>query len=248
LLVDFSSLDRGRLPGRVLRALLRLIPKEATLRVVQGPLRGQRWIAGAGTHGCWLGSYEAQKQREIARTLRPGAVVYDVGANVGFYTLLSARLVGRAGRVLAFEPLPRNLEYLNRHLALNDVRNVLVMPVAVGREGGTALFDAGRDPSEGRLSEDGGLEVTVVSLDEVGAQGEVPPPDLIKMDIEGAELEALRGATRLLTENRPILFLATHGREVHASCCRLLTDLGYNLRSLDGKGVEGADEIVASPS
>ncbi len=77
------------------------------MHVVQGPLRGKRWIAGSSNHGCWLGSYELAKQRKVIELVRPGMVCWDVGAHVGFYTLLFAELVGPLGRVFAFEPLPR---------------------------------------------------------------------------------------------------------------------------------------------
>jgi hypothetical protein len=92
--INFSGISNSVLLGRALRLPLRLIPKQAEVRILQGPLRGKRWIAGSSNHGCWLGSYEAAKQRKIIEFLRPGMVCWDVGVNVGFYTLLFAELVG----------------------------------------------------------------------------------------------------------------------------------------------------------
>lgn len=117
--MNLSGIPRRSVLGRVLRAPLRLIPPGTVLPVLQGRLRGARWIVGAGTHGCWLGSYEYGKRRLFERLVRPGQVVWDVGANAGFYTLLASRLVGSTGSVVAIEPLPRNLSYLRRHLELN---------------------------------------------------------------------------------------------------------------------------------
>jgi hypothetical protein len=92
--LNFSGIHRGNLAGRLLRAPLELLPKGLTVRVLQGPARGMKWVVGSGTHGCWLGSYEYSKQRLLRRLIRPGDVVYDVGANVGFYTLLLLRELG----------------------------------------------------------------------------------------------------------------------------------------------------------
>src|SRR5216684_2115948 len=103
----------------ILRLPLRLIPRGAIVRIVSGELRGWQWIVHSATNGCWLGTYERHVQRLFRQRLRPGAVALDVGANVGFFTLLASKLVGSAGHVYAFEPLPRNLYYLERHVRLN---------------------------------------------------------------------------------------------------------------------------------
>ncbi len=130
---------------------LRLVPSSAVLPILQGRLRGKRWIVGSHTHGCWLGSYEFLKQKRFAQTVRDGMVVYDIGAHVGFYTLLAAECVGAKGEVVAFEPLPRNLRLLRQHLALNGYANVSVIEAAVADASGTATFVASQSHSEGRL-------------------------------------------------------------------------------------------------
>lgn len=242
--MNLSGILRHRLLGRLLRVPLRLLPPNATMRVLQGPLRGARWIAGASTHGCWLGSYEHDKHRRFAATLQPGQVVYDVGANAGFYTLLAARRVGGQGNVVAFEPLPRNLHYLCRHLALNRERAVRVVDAAVADRDGTAMLDPGPHPSMASLDVGGSVQVRTVRLDTLVAEG-LPPPDVIKIDVEGAECQVLRGAQEVLVTHRPVVFLATHGPQVHAACCELLRELGYGLVPLDTSEAETATEVVA---
>jgi hypothetical protein len=71
-----------------------------------GPIRGMRWRIGSSVHSCWLGSYEAAKFAVVARAVRPGMTVFDIGANAGYYTLLFSRLVGQRGNVVAVDPLP----------------------------------------------------------------------------------------------------------------------------------------------
>src|ERR1043166_6210954 len=120
--------------GRLVRAPLALIPKDTTMRVLSGRLRGARWIAGAATHGCWIGTYESRTQAAFARLVPAGGVVWDVGANAGFYTLLAARLAGTRGRVVAIEPRSENTTFIKRHLTMNGVRQVRVVEAAAGAD------------------------------------------------------------------------------------------------------------------
>jgi hypothetical protein len=108
---NFSGITARSVVGKVLRLPLRLIPKNKVMRIRQGKMKGMRWVAGSHTHGCWLGSYEFDKQVFMAERLRPGGVFLDIGAHVGFYTLLGSRLVGDEGKVISFEPCPRNIAY-----------------------------------------------------------------------------------------------------------------------------------------
>jgi FkbM family methyltransferase len=245
--MDFSSVSRDTVIGRLLRTPLMLVPKRARIPVLQGPLRGAKWIAAAHTHGCWLGSYEADKQRLFASLVQVGDVVYDVGANAGYYTLLASRLCGAAGRVIAMEPLPRNLDFLQQHLRLNRSSNVTVLDVALAEAPGSARFRASVGSAEGSLAADGDIEVRVTTIDAIVQDCIAPPPRLIKMDIEGGELAALRGAREVLRKHRPVLLLATHGPEIHGACLKLLHELGYAVTALTGPNVELCDELLARP-
>ncbi|HKV98960.1 MAG TPA: FkbM family methyltransferase [Vicinamibacterales bacterium] len=219
------------------------------LPILQGPLRGRWWIAGSSTNGCWLGSYEYAKQRLLAELISDGDCVFDVGANVGFYTLLAASKAGPSGRVIAFEPLPDNLRILRRHLQLNDVRNVTVIEAAAGDADGTAHFAPHAHNSMGSLSDRGAIVVDMVSLDTLAESGKVPIPRAMKIDVEGAELRVLRGAARLLERSRPIILLATHSTSLHRECCDFLRSAGYSLRPIDDSisSIDATDEILATP-
>jgi FkbM family methyltransferase len=243
--VNFSGIPRDSAVGKLLRLHLRAIPEGTQVPILQGMLRGKRWIVGSGTHGCWLGSYEFEKRRLFERTVRPGSTVYDVGANVGFYTLLASVLVGTSGRVVAFEPVPRNLTFLREHLRLNRVQNVQVVEAAAAEREKRARFDLGPHSSMGRLSDVGSLEVRTIGLDQLVASGELSPPDVVKIDVEGAEGSVLRGAHAVLADRRPVIFLSTHGPEVHAECTELLRSLGYRLTPIDGDDVNSSTEVLA---
>jgi FkbM family methyltransferase len=216
--------------------------------ILQGPLKRKRWIAGSSIHGCWLGSYEYEKQKVFIKRVKPGDVVFDIGANVGFYTLLASVLVGNEGKVIAFEPLPRNLVYLNRHMKMNHCPNVTIYQYAVSDNTGEACFNASSNPSMGHLSEGGEIKVKTVALDELILLRDISPPEVLKIDVEGAEDRVLKGAEHTINRHKPIIFLSTHSPKVHHSCCERLKTLKYNLLALDHNTLEYSDEILAIPS
>jgi FkbM family methyltransferase len=236
-------IDTNSALGRIARFPLKFLPPDLVLPIMHGPLRGSKWIVGSAHHACWLGIYEREKQKQIARELKPRSIFYDVGANVGLYSLLAARL-DPSGETYAFEPLPKNTWYLRRHLELNCIRNVQVLEVAISDQVGKDLFQEAEDRSMGHLGQNGNLRVRTATLDSLSHQEEIPPPDYIKMDIEGAELQALRGASDCIQRHRPVIFLATHGREVHRACCRLLESWGYECPLL-GAFTDDRGEIIA---
>jgi len=247
-MLNFSGVSRAGLIGRLLRLPLALIPKGMVVRVLQGRLRGYRWIANASTRGCWLGSCEMSKQAKFAACVVEKNIVYDVGANVGLYTLLASACVGPSGKVFAFEPLPENLVYLEKHSILNHCTNVSVHRMAVSDRSAKLRFQRGEDRSASQLSEYGDLDINAISLDEFVYRDSNPAPHVVKIDVEGAEFKVLCGARRLLQENRPIIFLATHSHQLHAKCCQLLLSAAYWLEGVDGSQIEKTEELICYPA
>jgi FkbM family methyltransferase len=238
--LDAGATKRGglaRIPsttvlGKIARLPLRLIPRRSVLPILTGPLRGRQWIVASGVHGHWLGTYEAELQRAITKSVTAGGVFFDIGAHAGYYSLLASSLVGPAGRVVAFEPDTDNLAHLRRHLRLNGARNVTVITAAVADRAGTARFAAERSGFGGALSKDGSRSVRTVTLDGLVSAGTVPAPDYLKIDVEGAELRVLRGGAKVIRASRPIIFLAVHTPELARLCGKMLTALGYNVRPI----------------
>jgi FkbM family methyltransferase len=243
--MNFSGISNKSILGQLLRFPLRFIPTKMTMPILQGRLRGKQWVVGSSQHGCWLGSYELDKRLLLEKTIPEGSVVFDLGAHVGFYTLLSSVLVGPKGRVFAFEPMPTNLFYLKEHLSVNRITNVTVIEAAVSDSSGVTYFEEGSSSFQGRISSQGKLQVKTVGLDELIARGEIPTPDYIKIDVEGAEMQVFSGAKSMLANAHPTIFLATHGNDVHHQCCEFLTSLGYQLQPIGGKSLEQTDEILA---
>jgi FkbM family methyltransferase len=246
-MINFSELSFASTLGKLARFPLQFVPNDVAVPVIQGRLRGKRWLTGSLTHGCWLGSYESGKQKVFETLITPGSVVFDIGANVGFYTLLASVLVGRSGHVYAFEPVQRNVGYLRRHIALNHVNNVTVIDSAVSDVTGTARFVVSGGSAIGSLSEQGEVEVATLALDDFDSAQGTRARSHLKIDVEGAEFKVLRGAEAFLKTRRPSILLATHGPDVHIACCGFLSGIGYNIRSVDGQPVERTNELLATP-
>jgi FkbM family methyltransferase len=215
--------------SKILRLPLSLIPSGVEVRILRGPLRGKKWVKSSGPNAYWVGTYEVARLREFADALKPGDVVYDVGANVGIYTLHASFRVGASGWVYAFEPLARNLRYLGQHITLNNLQNCTIIESAICNQEGTLAFSAARwEASMAHLSLDGEISVPSTSLDIcVYGEKQLRPPNVIKIDVEGAEFDVLKGATRAITEFHPTIFLEIHGTELHRDCRGFLLSKGY---------------------
>ena len=245
MVLNFSSIDESTLLGRAIRWPLSLIPAKTRLPIIQGTLRGHRWIVGSSNHGCWLGSYECDQQAIFKQWINEGDVVFDVGAHVGFYTLLSSILVGNSGQVVAFEPIPKNINYLKQHLKINSISNVEIVEAAVSDRHGHDRLSSGPSSSMWHFDAQGELEVQTINLDELVLSATLPPPNLIKMDIEGAEFLALSGSTRVVNEFHPVVILSTHGLDVHQKCCNFLESAGYDLTPIGRTYIDECRELLA---
>lgn len=230
---------------RILRsALNRAAPQGLTVvSVAGGGLQGARLMLDMQSEkDYWLGTYEMALQDAIRDWVKAGWIAYDVGANVGYVTLLLARQVGAGGRVIAFEALPANLERLKTHIEMNDAsQQVTVEPYAVGRGDGTARFHVGVSDDTGRLEGSAGritlkgesIEVPVLSLDTYAYERKNQVPQVVKMDIEGGEVLAVAGMRHLLKENRPLMLIEIHSAEAAKTVWEHLSDAGYRIYRME---------------
>ena len=188
-------------------------------------------------------AYEPHVIAVLSPLLGPGAVLVDVGANIGYYTLLAASRVGPSGQVIAFEPGADNCALLRASLQANGFGNVRLHPYAVADA--DRLVGFGMDDSNGRISRDdpaaSALQVRAVALD--AFLRDEPRIDIIKIDIEGAEDLALRGMRELVARHRPVIFseLSPRGLEIAsgvsaAAYLDRLRGLGYDLSLIERSG------------
>jgi FkbM family methyltransferase len=195
------------------------------------------------------GCYEPNEFAFLNEVLAPGMTFVDVGANDGLYSLFAARRVGPAGTVLAFEPSAREFARLSENCRLNGLANVRAFPVALAAgPGAGTLFTADSEHAGqntlGRFIYDGVAcarteAVPLEALDDVLARHNGPAPDVIKMDVEGAEHAVLRGAAGTLATHRPLLLLELNDPALRAQqsssdeVLSLLRSLGYSILTFD---------------
>jgi FkbM family methyltransferase len=190
--------------------------------------------------------YEKGTTKVFTELVKEGMNVVDIGANIGYYTLLAARRVGPNGRVYAFEPEPQNFKRLRENIQLNGYKNVVAVQKAVSHQAGTAsLFLGVRGSGSHSLlsSRDYGKEtiaIETVTLDEFFKKEGSPAIQVIKMDVEGWEMEALDGMRRLVMGNSPLAMvvefyprgLLSRGMSPLALTSRLI-ELGFTISLID---------------
>jgi FkbM family methyltransferase len=229
---------------------------EPVMRV--GPGKGLRFTAGPSNPAYSSGDNELPVQEAIAANLKPGDVFFDVGANVGFFSMIAARLVGPSGRVIAFEPVPSNVAVIRENARLNGFQHVQIVEQAVYREsgrselaladyaGGAMLAAIGRPPDDSGRT----LQVATTSLDDAVFGAGLPAPRLIKIDVEGAELDVLIGMERLLKEVRPIVLFEIDDEQQAAldekmvKCREFLEQRGYRVDRLPDSYIGAAWKVA----
>jgi FkbM family methyltransferase len=244
----------GGLRSTVIRRLAEPL-RSADVTISHGHCTGLRFNSGGANPGYALGTTEPLVQACLADMLKPGFVFYDVGANVGFFSVLGARQVTPSGSVYSFEPFLENVRVLRRNIELNGFGNVEVRPIAVGEKTGSGYLSPGKEKTQGRVSADDGgvglkrVAVEVTTVDEEVHAGRIAPPDVVKIDIEGGEVAAIRGMLATLKEHRPLLICELHG--TNKAVAELLRSVDYRLSALEvDEPVEEAPwwvHVVATP-
>ena len=234
-----ASIKPASAPARLLAPIVnRLVPDTPRLVTVRsGPGAGLRlMIEPRSEKYYWTGMHEPHVQDAVVASLSRGGVFWDVGAHIGFMTLLAARAVGDTGKVVSFEPMPATRERLQASVSAEGLTNVTIKPLAISHNGGTRTLHAADaslmwslDPDRGGQ---GGIPVTCSTLDTVLAS--CPVPDMIKIDAEGVEVDVLRGGQKLIEQHRPTLLvefstaaMLNEGRELLGDSYRW-THLGAN--------------------
>ncbi len=218
-----------------------------------GAAQGLRIEMGPDTDRFLAGDYERPVQEALERIVRSGDVCYDIGANLGFFSLFLGRSVAGGGLVYAFEPVPRNASMIERNADLNGIENIRVMRMALSGEdgkgnlllarhvGGAMLREAGTPPDLA-----GSMVVATARVDTLVDRQEIRPPNVVKIDVEGAEMAVLLGMERTLQRWAPRVVMefddpTEDGCESKLSGCRrFLQDLGYRVRVLPNSYADGS--------
>jgi len=195
--------------------------------------------AGVIAYPLLMGSHEPMVQEALRRTVWPGGVVLDLGASVGPFSLLAAWLVGPQGHVISVEPQREYVQAINANAEMNGFRNIRVLHAAAGSHRGDMDVVITSEPMWTLMSSVGSHKlqtarerVNVLAIDDLVTAGEIPVPDVIKIDVEGSEIDVLNGMSQLLSRERPIIIAEMHDK--NAEFCQVMADYRYDTTNLDG--------------
>lgn len=232
--------------------------ERVNIPVLRGAARGIRLnvdLLKGGENAYWLGRYDVRILRRLQSLLRHGWVVWDIGTYIGFYSTFFARAVGLQGHVVAVEPDPENLSRTKNSVALNCLSNVTFVNAAVGAPRREMEFICSErsqshlvDSYVGaeRVQKHGGktIRVRCMSLDEVLLESEAPPPALIKLDIEGAEGDALQHAERVVERAKPLILVELHNPDCDSAAWEFAREFGYGIQSMKtGQWIECKEDV-----
>lgn len=230
-------------------------PGLSVVTISGGPLKGKKILLDMKNEKSrWLGTYEPELVSAIEKLVEPGMTIYDVGANIGYVSMLLSKAAGEQGKVLAFEPLPENVSRIQHNVQLNSLSNIRVYEYAVIDTNKPVIFYRHQSVGMGKAEGSAGrndqeysatLTASGINLDDFIFEKGNPIPQLIKIDIEGGEVLALPGMRRLLREHNPILLLELHGAESEKAAWNELVNHGYNLFQMDNldEKIESVDDL-----
>jgi FkbM family methyltransferase len=228
---------RGLVEAALKRLTLPLAPEGFLASLPGGGVVELRYRERIGLSTLVYGSFEAAEIDLLRNWARPGSTVVDAGANVGLFTIPLALAVGERGRVLACEPAESNVSRLSANLHRNELANVDVVPAALGSARGTATLVLDADAAYHSVSAGdavAGTRVPVERLDDLWARAGRPTVSVLKVDVEGTELDVLEGGVELLRACRPaVLVEAAETQRAH-DVTQLMAALGYRLQPEDG--------------
>ena len=204
-----------------------------------GPAAGLRFeVSLPRDKGIWTGTYEYDFTSAIVDHIQEGDICYDIGGYRGFVS--GAMALAGASRIFVFEPLPANREALARLVELNPELRISVLPYAISDNDGSGQFRVMPDTSMGKLcklpeSEQVNLmPVEIRQIDSLLQSEEILSANVVKVDVEGAELAVLKGSLKLLREHRPKIFLEAHSAALQTACSELLVANGYDIYCIEG--------------
>lgn len=237
VLASLANSNPGSLKYRLATAGL----KQRDVEIGNGIAKGLKFNNAESSPELALGTYEIPIQNIFAQHLETGAVFYDIGANVGFFSIVAAKLVGDSGKVFAFEPGKDNAQAIRHNAALNNFNQIEVIEKAISNTSGSgqlllAKYSGGHALATADAPPDlaGEITVDIVSIDDLIGQKLIEPPNFVKVDVEGAELDVLKGMKETIKTYQPTIIYEVDDGD-RAAYERKYQELADFMHSLDYK-------------
>jgi FkbM family methyltransferase len=215
-----------------------------TATIASGPMQGMQLVVGEHvSHAHMGGTYELETQVAVDRMVKPGFICYDLGASIGYLSLLMAR---KAKQVFAFEPTAHAAAEIRKHAAANRLENITIVPSPVSDADRKVRFTVNDNAYGSRIAGDQSkwptIELTTITLDDFVKNH--PSPDFIKIDVEDEEGRVLQGARSILRERKTTICCELHSEKSAREVQRILTEYGYKLTDLQGQPFEISGPVI----
>ena len=228
--------------------LIRKMGIAKTAKIKNGPLKGYLWKTSVPDNRYILGDYESAMTKIIQNTLKNGVRFVDIGANAGYFSLLGHQLCEENRKPISVEPNPENIQLLKAHFHLNKILKYNIEAVAISNQNGTIQFSDSGNLAANTYKQESSIyckntiEVKTITLNALMAKYQLDSNTLIKIDVEGAELDVLMGGEDFIKNFHPAILLATHNchvPNVEENCLAYLQKMGYKLNPIADHKIPG---------
>jgi FkbM family methyltransferase len=235
--------------------LLRVIRISYTTKIKAGPLRGSYWHVKIPDSRYLLGIYEPEMADIIVKAVRDGKQFVDIGANAGYFSLLAHKYCHDNKTPISVEPMPENIKLLELHFKLNNIQNHTIEALAISDRSGSIQFSnapnlaANTYKQESSMHQYDSIDVPTNTLSFIAEKYKLAENCLVKIDVEGAELDVLKGGADFITTYKPSILLATHNchvPNVKEDCLAFLQKIGYQTTPIADVKIPGQADFFCT--
>ncbi|MCB9225115.1 MAG: FkbM family methyltransferase [Crocinitomicaceae bacterium] len=242
----------ANIPLKIILKSLRTLGVNSLFKIRKGVLKGQKWSVSIPDSRYIAGEYEEALSELVVDQVSKSKRFIDIGANAGYFSLVAAKYGQKDVEHLAIEPFPENVDLLNKHLSVNNIKDVNVKEMAISDQNGEIEFSdsgnlaANTYKTESSVFSNKVIKVKTMTLDQLAEENQLNESCFLKIDVEGAEYDVLKGGKIYLSQFKPDLVLATHDNHVKGvkvDCLNFLSEIGYKCSTLADVKIDGQEDF-----
>ena len=240
---------------KVYYKIIRKAKINSIFKIKAGPLKGYVWHVSIPDNRYLLGNYEPAMANIIEKAVRKNFRFVDIGANAGYFSLLAHKGCMPDKKPISIEPNPENIHLLKAHFRLNNIEAFDLEEMAISNQSGVIQFSnsdnlaANTYKQESSVYKNSTIEVKTNTLDYIAEKYNLDKFSLVKIDVEGAELDVLQGGYAFIKKYHPNILLATHNchvANVKEDCLAYLKELGYSFEPIEDNKIEGQADFLCT--